>query len=285
MRDHDTITAVVHRLGWLADTRQWNELATIFTDRVRLDYTALTGGEPATLAPTDIVAGWKAGLGGLDGTQHLIAGVVITVDADTAQFQATHVLDNPHGDRHWVLGGHYHIDLIRSGQNWLISALTMTPTWSTGNRGIMELATARPRDAATAAQEFLQGLEALDIDAALAVFADDAVQEMPYAPEGFPDRLDGIAALRRQYGGLPDAYRSMRFPIRRIIAHGDTAVVEYRGQIELRGGGRYDNDYVGIFEVRDGRIVRFIERFDPTVLSTAFGDTIAHTFTIANDDR
>ncbi len=107
MRDHDTITAVVHRLGWLADTRQWNELATIFTDRVRLDYTALTG-EPATLAPTDIVAGWKAGLGGLDGTQHLIAGVVITVDADTAQataqFQATHVLDNPHGDRHWVLG-------------------------------------------------------------------------------------------------------------------------------------------------------------------------------------
>jgi ketosteroid isomerase-like protein len=52
------------------------------------------------------------------------------------------------------------------------------------------------------AGRFLDGLAALDVDAALAVFADDAVQEMPFAPEGFPRRLEGIAALRRQYGGL-----------------------------------------------------------------------------------
>ena len=54
----------------------------------------------------------------------------------------------------------------------------------------------------------------------------------------------------------------------------------YRGEIELAGGGRYDNDYVGIFETRDGRIVRFVERFDPAVLSAAFGERMVETFSL-----
>ena len=183
-----------------------------------------------------------------------------------------------------MLGGHYAFELARStDRTWRIRAVTMTPTWSTGNQAIMQKAAGRPRDAATAARAFLAGLEAADIAAALANFAPHAVQEMPYAPEGFPRRLDGIDALRRQYGGLPDAYRSMRFPITRIVADGNTAVVEYRGEIELADGGRYDNDYVGIFETRDGQIVRFVERFDPATLSAAFSDTLSQTFSLEAD--
>ena len=85
---------------------------------------------------------------------------------------------------------------------------------------------------------------------------------MPYAPPGFPTRLEGIDALRRQYDGLPDAYCSMRFPVTRTVVDGNTVIVEYRSEIELANGGRYDNDYIGVVETRDGRIVRFVERFD-----------------------
>lgn len=56
------------------------------------------------------------------------------------------------------------------------------------------------------ARAFLQALEALDVDRALGTFDDQAAQIMPFAPAGFPSKLEGIDALRRQYGGLPQAY-------------------------------------------------------------------------------
>lgn len=40
---------------------------------------------------------------------------------------------------------------------------------------------------------------------------------------------------------------------------------------------------MGIFETRDGLIVRFVERFDPAVLTAAFGDTIGTTFSLDTD--
>jgi ketosteroid isomerase-like protein len=293
LEDAPAVVALATRMAWLADQRDWDALPGLFTDRVRVDYTSLNGGEPATLPAAELVAGWRAVLGGLDATQHLLGNHLVEIDGDhavcTAQFQATHVLAepavNPHGGTTWTLGGHYRYQLDRAEGAWRIAGLTMTAAWATGNQQIMSLAAARaagpaapPRSAADAAQAFLHGLEAMDVDAALANFADDAVQQMPFAPDGFPGRLDGIAALRRQYGGLPHAYRSMRFPVSRAVDYGDVAVLEYRGMIELAGGGRYDNAYIGVFETREGQIVRFTEYFDPIVLRDAFGDTVAGTF-------
>jgi hypothetical protein len=44
---------------------------------------------------------------------------------------------------------------------------------------------------------------------------------MPYAPGDFPKRLEGKEAIRRQYGPLPQAFKEMRFPIRRLIPAAD----------------------------------------------------------------
>lgn len=280
--DMAACTATVHRMGWLADQRRWDELAALFTTPARIDYTALTGGEPAAVDPREVVDGWSASLGALDATQHLVGSVLVDLDDDvataTAQFQATHTFD----DDAWTLGGHYRFGLARGADGWRISAVTMTPTWSTGDPDLVARAVAAGNAPAALARAFLDGLSAMDVDAALSVFADDAVQEMPYAPAGFPDRLEGIAALRRQYGGLPDAFASMRFVVDRVVASGDVAVLEYHGEVELTDGRRYDNDYAGIFEARDGRLVRFVERFDPIVLVEAFGDSVDETFSIGD---
>jgi ketosteroid isomerase-like protein len=124
-----------------------------------------------------------------------------------------------------------------------------------------------------AVREFFAALEAMDIPRFLRVWADDGVQEMPFAPGSFPRRLEGRAAIERQYGPLPAAFTSMRFPVRRIVpAHTPGLVlVEYDGSIVLKAGGQYDNRYVGIFQFDErGRLAHFTEYFDPLTLIRGF---------------
>lgn len=142
------------------------------------------------------------------------------------------------------------------------------------------------REASLATVErFFSTLEAMDVDAFLELWAPDGVQEMPFAPEGFPERLEGREAIATQYGGLPTAYGAMRFErTLRPLADPEYVLVQYRGRIELNGGGRYDNDYCGLFRVVDDRIVRFTEYFDPVVLNEAFGDARDDTFGVDEKD-
>ena len=134
--------------------------------------------------------------------------------------------------------------------------------------------------AAQVAQRFLAALEHMDTEAALACFGDDAVQEMPFAPRGFPDRLVGKAELRHQYGGLSAAYAGMRFDVSetRPMADPEWVLLEYRGSIVQRDGSRCDNRYAGLFRVVDGLIVLFREYSDPLILQRSFGTRLADPF-------
>ncbi|MGN9837063.1 nuclear transport factor 2 family protein [Nonomuraea sp. H19] len=71
------------RMAWHADQREWDRLAGVFADEVRLDYTSLNGGEPVSLTPEQIVDAWKAVLGGFEATQHLLGNHLVTIDGDT----------------------------------------------------------------------------------------------------------------------------------------------------------------------------------------------------------
>lgn len=133
-------------------------------------------------------------------------------------------------------------------------------------------------------EEFFASLEAMDVPRFLAVWTEDGVQEMPFSPPGFPRRLEGREAIANQYRSLPESYRGMRFP-REILAMEDPArfVVRYTGSIELKAGGRYDNSYVGLFTLRDGKVVEFVEYFDPIILRDAFGEGLQRNFNVAAD--
>ncbi|MGY2011557.1 nuclear transport factor 2 family protein [Nocardia gipuzkoensis] len=129
------------RMAWHADHREWDKLADVFADRVRLDYTSLNGGAPVTLTPAQIADAWQQTLGGLAATQHLLANHLVTIDGDqavcTASFQATHSDSTPLGASLWTLGGSYRFDLQRSGGAWRISGVVMTTVWGDGNRGLL----------------------------------------------------------------------------------------------------------------------------------------------------
>jgi fermentation-respiration switch protein FrsA (DUF1100 family)/ketosteroid isomerase-like protein len=143
------------------------------------------------------------------------------------------------------------------------------------NRTLLSKAEKTNRNAAALAgtREFFAALEAMDVPRFLKVWADDGVQEMPYAPGAFPKRLEGKAAIEKQYGPLPTAFQAMRFPIRRLVATEEPGVVlaEYDGSITLKAGGRYDNRYVGVFEFSpEGKLRRYAEYFDPYTLIHGF---------------
>jgi hypothetical protein len=151
LADRADVVDVCTRMAWLADRRDWAGLIAVFDDEVELDYTSLGGGEPARLAPRQIVEAWASALGGLTATQHLVTNHLVTVhrpggagDDDTAvctaAFQATHLLANATGGPIWTLGGHYRYTLRRTAGGWRITGVTMTADWATGNQHVMTLA-------------------------------------------------------------------------------------------------------------------------------------------------
>jgi uncharacterized protein len=131
----------------------------------------------------------------------------------------------------------------------------------------------RNQEALKGVKEFFAALEALDIPRFLNVWAENGVQEMPYAPGVFPKKLVGKSAIDKQYSPLPSAFNSMRFTMRRVVATEEPGVVlaEYDGSIGLKSGGRYDNRYVGVSSFNSqGKLIQLTEYFDPFILIDGF---------------
>ncbi|MBX6388504.1 MAG: nuclear transport factor 2 family protein [Frankia sp.] len=104
--------------------------------------------------------------------------------------------------------------------------------------------------------EFLAALEALDIDAALALVADDVIyQNVPLPP------ARGRAAVEKQLRWLARHSTGFEARVRHIAADGPVVLTE-RTDV-LRSGAWSASFWVcGTFEVRDGRIVLWRDYFD-----------------------
>ncbi|MFD4264106.1 nuclear transport factor 2 family protein [Streptomyces sp. NPDC058534] len=116
-----------------------------------------------------------------------------------------------------------------------------------------------------------------DIDAWVALWADDAVMEFPFAPEGWPRRLEGreaVAAYMRHY---PDHIDLHDFPELRIHETTDptTVVVEMRAVGRLvRTGAPYDMTYIAVVTVEDGRFTSYRDYWNPLVLQQPGADFV-----------
>lgn len=147
--DRLAILELIGNLALLLDARDWDALEGVFADHVYYDRTSLFGGEPETLSPAELVAGYRAALGNLDALHHLITGHVITIDGDqatcAANMQGTHVLANAFGGPIWTVGGRHDYRLERTPDGWRIAGLTFTVQWATGNMHIVTLAAAGPQ--------------------------------------------------------------------------------------------------------------------------------------------
>jgi len=109
----------------------------------------------------------------------------------------------------------------------------------------------------------------------LALFADDAVVEFPYAGSlGRSTRLEGKAAIDEYFGGASPVFLELAF--RDVRVHVSTepglVVAEAHGSARIATTGKaYEQDYVMVLEVKEGKIARYREYWNPLPAIDALG--------------
>jgi ketosteroid isomerase-like protein len=132
----------------------------------------------------------------------------------------------------------------------------------------------RPTNALEALDAHL-ALVARDLEPWLALFADDAVIEFPYAAGmGVPARLQGKDAIRSYFARATQVFQNFSFRDVRRHATPDPnlAIAEAHGSATIATTSRpYEQDYVFFVECRDGLIVRYREYWNPVAAHESFG--------------
>jgi SnoaL-like domain len=140
-QDPMAVRDTVSRYGRFIDDRDWAGLASILAGTIRLDFTSLWGGEPEEMTATDLVGRWRDMSEHLDATQHLITGILPTIEGDTAtvvaNLVAIHRRVQAMGGSLWTVGGTYRFGLRWTAQQWVIEALSLRVAWVDGNQAVI----------------------------------------------------------------------------------------------------------------------------------------------------
>ena len=123
---------------------------------------------------------------------------------------------------------------------------------------------------------FYTTLMAKALDAFADLWAGDAVQEIPFAPEldGFEPVWRGKERILSYYNKAMPGRRDHVFWIHDVhqTTDPDCIIVEASAHsIVIANGRSYDQRYVFIFKLRDGKIVLNREHVNPIAFMRAFG--------------
>ncbi|MBO2456853.1 nuclear transport factor 2 family protein [Actinomadura violacea] len=108
-----------------------------------------------------------------------------------------------------------------------------------------------------------------NIPAWVGLWAEDGIMEFPFAPQGWPERLEGKEAIAAYMRDYPDHIDLHDFPDLRIHQTTDpeTVVVEMRGVGRLvETGSPFDMTYIAVVTVQDGLITTYRDYWNPLVV-------------------
>jgi hypothetical protein len=129
MSDRDASTETSDRLFWRTDHHDWGALEAVLPDEVLLDDTSLQGGEPATLAPREIVTGWRQQFETVSAHQHLVTNHLVEVEGERAGVVAQFITTHQYDERLWTLGCDDEFGLEKAPAGWRIDKMVMTAVW------------------------------------------------------------------------------------------------------------------------------------------------------------
>jgi uncharacterized protein len=118
-----------------------------------------------------------------------------------------------------------------------------------------------------------------DVNGVLSLLEETVEWETPGSPE-FPTagRRRGHREVAGFFHTLAQTYDFERFEPKSFIAQGDSVVVLGEDSVRLKSNGtRLEVDWVHVFELRNGKVVRFREYFDtaPVVAAMATDEAVA----------
>jgi len=142
------------------------------------------------------------------------------------------------------------------------------------------------QDSAFAAR-FRRGLQSLvdkDVAGWVSMWTEDGSMEFPYAPPGYPQRLDGKAAIREYMRDYPDKIEIASFTVEAFHQTLDSNVVIIEFSVDGRAvetDRPYAMRYVAVVTLRDGDIVHYRDYWNPLAAITALGgaDAMVSAFT------
>jgi ketosteroid isomerase-like protein len=119
------------------DRKDWAKARSFFAENVRVDFTSLVGGEPATIKSDDLIAGWSGNLKGNKESLHIRGGALVTINGDTASVYSNGYAWNkmpggPDGDL-WEVWGNYTHEFSRTSDGWKITSFTFNKVHERGS--------------------------------------------------------------------------------------------------------------------------------------------------------
>ena len=138
--DREEVLDTVVALFVATDERDWPRVESCLANPVTLDMTSLAGGEPASLTPAAVAAGWRDGLRAIDEVHHQVGNFRLRVSGDEADVSCYGVafhhrrIANPDNVRTFV--GAYDIHLRRVEGDWRIDLFRFRVKFVTGNRNL-----------------------------------------------------------------------------------------------------------------------------------------------------
>ena len=124
-------------------------------------------------------------------------------------------------------------------------------------------------------QAMFNAMAEKDLEKWLSFWDEDGIQFIPYAPEGFPKKVEGKEALRDVYTDLLADYGRLTFTHIEIdaLANPNQVMVKWGVDIELLGSNTaYQNELIGTFEFQDGKVSRLTEYFNPDNFAKVIGN-------------
>lgn len=133
-------------------------------------------------------------------------------------------------------------------------------------------------NAMTPAELYRHGLRLLvqkDIPGWVDLWHEDGVLEFPFAPTGWPARLEGRQAVADYMRHYPDHVDVHDFPDVTIhqTTDAETIVVEMRGVgLLVETGSPFDMTYIAVVTVKDGLITSYRDYWNPLAVQQPGAD-------------
>jgi SnoaL-like domain len=140
MSEHTDIIEFIDSIFDTVDAKDWDTAEKLFAPTVDVDFTSLTGGEPAAVSNVQLVDGWRQGLHAEKKSFHLVGHYRVRVNGDTAAVTvkgyAYNVLEEDLGGGMWEVWGDYDIPLRRADAGWEAAGITFRAWHSRGDESV-----------------------------------------------------------------------------------------------------------------------------------------------------
>ena len=141
--DQAEMIRIADAIDAAVDAKDWTLARSYFTETIAVDFTSLTGGEPATIPADDLIAAWSANLGPSKTSFHLRGNHRVTFTGPDSAVMLSHgyawnrleagALEENGGNPLWEVWGTYEHRFERTEDGWRVNAMTFNATAQRGN--------------------------------------------------------------------------------------------------------------------------------------------------------